>query len=122
MSSTYWFSQLDRAKSIAETVAVARDFIATLSPEDLALLPEACRPGRLRDETDIEALHATLVEAYRTSRSSGRELEVLERLTSFTVRASIRLAELGEPSPSGPTNGPTGGSPRSFAPRDNRDN
>jgi len=89
-----WFSLLDRANSDQEVVAVALDFMATLTPGELALLAPACRPGRLRDDQDVEALHAMLVEEYRDTRVTGNALEVLQRLTSFVVRASIRLAEL----------------------------
>ncbi len=77
---------------------VVRDFLATWSPAELGLLPAQCRPGRLRDEVDVEALHSALVEEYRGSRATGNELEVLQRLTSFIVRASIRIAELSEAS------------------------
>ena len=103
---TSWYSQLDRAKTAGDTVAVARDFVATWSPEDLALLPATVRPGRLRDEEDVETLHEMLVVAYRDSRATGRELDALQRLTSFMVRASIRLAEL-----SGESSGGSGGIP-----------
>ena len=105
---TTWFAQIDRAKSIPETLAVARDYVASLTPQDLGMLPAQCRPGRLRDEVDIEALHACLVESYRESRATGQELETLQRLTSFVVRLSIRLSELG-PS-SGSSGGGAGGS------------
>jgi hypothetical protein len=98
---TSWYSQLDRAKTAGDTIAVARDFMATWSPEDLALLPASVRPGRLRGEEDVEALHEALVEAYRDSRATGRELNALQRLTSFMVRASIRLAELSSESSGG---------------------
>jgi hypothetical protein len=116
---TSWYSQLDRAKSVADVVAVARDFLATWTPEDLALLPAACRPGRLRDEQDIEALHGTLVEAYRDSRATGKELDVLQRLTSFIVRTSIRLSELGGDYGGGGGGGvPSSGSGKSASPRE----
>ena len=105
---TTWFAQIDRAKSIPETLSVARDYVASLTPQDLGMLPAQCRPGRLRDEVDIEALHACLVESYRESRATGQELETLQRLTSFVVRLSIRLSELG-PS-SGSSGGGAGGS------------
>lgn len=105
---TTWFAQIDRAKSIPETLGVARDFIASLSPQELGQLPAQCRPGRLRDEVDVEALHACLVETYRDSRATGEELDTLQRLTSFVVRLSIRLSELG-PSGSGPSGGGSGG-------------
>jgi hypothetical protein len=113
---TSWFSQIDRASSVAEVIGVARDFVATLTPDDLKLLPPDCRPGKLRDEADIEELHAMLVEAYRNSRATGQELETLQRLTSFVVRASIRLAELGSSRASGAAGGPSEGPERSPAP------
>ena len=113
---TSWFSHLDRARSVAEVVNVARDFMATLTTDELKLLPEECRPGKLRDEADIEALHSMLVEAYRTSRATGKELEALQRLTSFVVRASIRLAELGASRSNGGTGGPADSPGRSLAP------
>ena len=92
---TSWFTQLDRATTIPQVVAVVRDYFATWTPAELARLPVQCRPPRVRDEEDIATLHATLVEEYRTSRSSGEDLDALQRLTSFVVRTSIRLAELG---------------------------
>jgi hypothetical protein len=91
---TTWFAQLDRAQSIPEVIAVTRDFLATWTPGELALLPEASRPSRVRDEEDLENLHSSLVEEYRSSRASGEALDALQRLTSFVVRASIRLAEI----------------------------
>ena len=114
---TNWFSQIDRAKSVTEVVAVTRDFMATWPPEELALLPAHCRPGKLRDGQDIEDLHGTLVEEYRVSRATGPALEALQRMTSFIVRASIRLAELDPASSSGGSEGPTDGSSKSLAPR-----
>jgi hypothetical protein len=91
-----WYRQLDNAKSPLEVVAVARDFMAGWSPQDLARLPDACRPGKLRDAIDIESLHAQLVDAYRDTRASGEALKSLQELTSFFVRASMRIAELGQ--------------------------
>jgi hypothetical protein len=106
---TTWFGHIDRAKTIAETLMVARDFIASMTPQELGRLPAQCRPGRLRDEHDIEALHACLVETYRESRATGDELDTLQRMTSFVVRLSIRLSELGSTA-SGTSDGGPGGS------------
>jgi len=115
---TTWFAQIDRAKSIPETLGVARDFVASMTPQELGLLPEKCRPGRLRDEFDIEALHACLVETYRESRATGTELDTLQRMTSFVVRLSIRLSELGAGASgsSGGSGGSTDGPEMSLAP------
>lgn len=115
---THWFAQIDRARSVTEVVSMARDFLATWRPEELAMLPPHCRPGKLRDDQDIESLHGALVEAYRVSRATGPELEALQRMTSFIVRASIRIADLGSDSSSnGGSDGASNGPSKSLAPR-----
>lgn len=91
---TSWFGQIENAASPDAVVATVRDYIAMWSPEEIALLPSAVRPGRVRDESDIEDLHERLVEAYRTTRASGDSLATLQRITGFMARASIRIAEL----------------------------
>jgi hypothetical protein len=97
-----WFQQIDKATAIAEVVAIARDYFASWSPEELGRLPAACRPGRIRGAADIEALHECAVDAFRTTRASGDELKALQLITSFLVRASLRIVQLqasaeGEP-------------------------
>jgi hypothetical protein len=111
-----WFALLDSAKTPLEVVAVARDYVATLTPEELARIPESCRPGRLRDQADIESLHACLVEEYRNSRATGAALKSLQELTSFAVRASIRFAELSDESSSGGSGGSPAGPTKSAGP------
>ena len=95
----HWFRQIDDANSAREVVAVTRDYLATWTPKDLAKLPRECRPGRVKSPGDIEQLHACLVEEYRQNRLAGEELSALQRLTSFVVRASIRLAQFDDESP-----------------------
>ena len=104
---TTWFSRIDRAKSVPELISVVRDFMATWTPSELALLPERCRPARVRDAQDVESLHLLLVDEYRGSRATGVELDALQRLTSFVVRTAIRLSELAPP----PSDAPGGSSP-----------
>lgn len=90
-----WHRQIDDAKTVAELVSIARDFLATWTPPELAMLPAHCRPGKIRDESDIAELHGHLAEEYRTTRASGDELTTLQLITSFMVRTSVRIAELG---------------------------
>jgi hypothetical protein len=114
-----WFRQLDNAGSPNEVLTVARDYFATWGPDDLARLPAKCRPGRVRDPQDIADLHACLVEEYRTSAATGDPLKRLQEMTSFTVRAAIRLAELtGEDATPPDSEGAGDGPSRSAAPRD----
>jgi hypothetical protein len=90
-----WHSQIDDGKTVAEVVSIARDFLATLTPGELARLPAKCRPKKIRDESDIAELHACLAEEYRTTRASGDDLTTLQQITSLMVRASLRIAQLG---------------------------
>ena len=89
-----WFQQLDRAQGAASVVEIARDYLATWTPEEIARLPRDCRPGRVRSASDLEDLHSCAVDAYRSTRATGDELTALQLLTSFLVRANVRLAQL----------------------------
>jgi hypothetical protein len=111
-----WYRQIDNANTSREVVAVARDYIASWSPQDLAGLPYAVRPGKMRDAVDIENLHALLVDEYRNTRVSGEELRPLQELTSFFVRASMRIAELNESVGEGDSGSPGKGPMSSAAP------
>ena len=91
-----WYQQVDNAKTSQEVVAIARDYLASWGPREISLLPPSIRPSRLRDEQDIEILHAKVIDEYRATQASGDALDALQRMTSFVVRAAIRLVELRE--------------------------
>ena len=109
-----WYRLLDNAKHPLEVVAVARDYLATWTPEEIARLPADVRPGKLRDERDIEELHSMLVDQYRNTAATGLALDALQRLTTFMVRAVIRISELSQPKP---TAEPSSTKPKTAAPR-----
>jgi len=109
MAMISWFAQLDSAQSGSAVVAIMRDYLALWSPEELALLPLAVRPGRMRDAADVTDLHARLVEEYRKTRASGDPLAALQRLTGFCARASVRLAQLGDSETDGADEAPPAG-------------
>jgi hypothetical protein len=85
---------LDRAATPTEVVSIVRDYFALWSPEEIAALPDTCRPPHLRDATDVEELHRCGVEAFRKSRASGEALALLRKLTGFVAVACVRLAQL----------------------------
>ena len=89
-----WFQKIDAAQSPIEVVAITRDYLASWTPEELSRLPEPCRPGRVKDEQDIDHLHVRLVEEYGRNRLEGDALSALQRITGFIVRASVRIAHL----------------------------
>jgi hypothetical protein len=111
-----WYQQVDNAKSSVEVVAIARDYLASWGPREISLLPESIRPGRIRDEQDIKMLHEKVIDEYRATQATGDALDALQRMTSFVVRAAIRLVEMREAQPTGATIPPKAPK-KSLAPR-----
>ena len=112
-----WFRQIDDAADEAQLLAVIRHYFASWTPAELALLPQACRPGRIRTLDELDEMHALLVEEYRKSTAEGDALGALQRLTSFVVRSAVRAAQLRgdrDDSPEPPAAPPK----RSAAPRE----
>lgn len=50
----HWHSRVDCVESVDQVVELARDYVATLTPEELSRLPARCRPLRVKAEDDIE--------------------------------------------------------------------
>lgn len=94
-----WLLQIDNAASDGEVVAIVRDYFALWSPEEIALLPDECRPPHLRDASDVEELHRCAVEAFRSSRAIGDAQTLLQKLASLVGHACMRLAQLREANP-----------------------
>lgn len=89
-----WLQQIDNASDPKDVVGVARDHFASYTPQEFALLPAECRPGKLRDESDLEELHRRAVECFRSTRASGDAMVILQRFTAILSRACVRIAEL----------------------------
>lgn len=87
-----WQERLDAASSGAEVVDIARDFIATVTPEETAQLPLECRPGKLVDAQDISDFAFTLVRRSCADDFLG-DINLL-RMATFFTRASLRLSQI----------------------------
>lgn len=85
-------AQLGTATSEAEVVALAREFLASISPYELARIPESFRPGKLVDGSDIADYAFTLVR-YDCDDSSGAA-RCIGRLANFFSSASIQLSKI----------------------------
>ena len=86
-----WQERLDDVTSEPEVVDVARDYLATLSPEEFASLPEALRPGKIVDANDITTYAFDLVR--KECHDEGVQ-HLVQRLGHIMSRASIRLSEI----------------------------
>src|SRR5260221_13114712 len=53
-TSSVWHRQLEGSETVERIVATLQDYLDTLTPEDLARLPENCRAVRIKGDDDLE--------------------------------------------------------------------
>jgi hypothetical protein len=87
-----WHSRLEGACTEAEVVDIVRDFMATVSPYEIARLPAQCRPRKIVDASDITQYAFTIVR-HHCDDGEGTA-RVAHRLASFFTSASIRLSQI----------------------------
>ena len=87
-----WHVLLDSAMTEADVVRITREFLATLSPYDIARLPAHCRPGKMVDTSDISG-YAFVIVRHRCVPGAGTA-RVAHKLASFFTSASTRLARI----------------------------
>ncbi|HEX4780765.1 MAG TPA: hypothetical protein VH301_08440 [Usitatibacter sp.] len=90
LRSLGWQGQLDQATRPEAVLAVARDYLAQISPEEVAQLPEDCRPGRLVDAEDV----ADYAFELGRRQSSPDAPEIMHKLSAFFGDASNRLSQI----------------------------
>lgn len=88
------YTELSKARSVDEILKVTRDYLSGWSREDLAGLPDNCRPGRLKDRGDIELWADRLLGASRTEMLVIENEVRLDRLTNHFLIASVRIRQL----------------------------
>ena len=87
-----WQDQLDAAATEADVVAVVREFLATVSPWEVARLPELLRPRKILDASDITQYAFDLVRGDVLDNEGTQR--VLHRLAHLFSRASLRLSAI----------------------------
>lgn len=88
-----WHTAVDTVETVGEVVGLTRDYLASLQPEDLAHMPQACRTLRVKAEDDIE---------YWTLRLSQRHTAVdpevdpirTQDLFNHLLHASLRISQI----------------------------
>lgn len=89
-----WTRDLETAKSVTDVVSLAQDCIAGLPEERRRELPEACRARDVRDATDVQWWRERLSEEYWRRRALGLDVEAIQDVWSFFLRASIQTHRL----------------------------
>lgn len=86
-----WHSRVESARCADEVVALMRDYVATLTPEQLGKLPERYRPLRVKAEDDLEYWTFRL-----SSVPSGERADqaFLQDLFMHFLHASLRITQI----------------------------
>ena len=87
-----WQQLLDAAETEAEVVRVARDYLASLDPLEVACLPDKCRPRKLVDAGDVGAYAFELARCHCEDWETTAEQ--VHRLAVFFVHANMRLSRI----------------------------
>ena len=89
-----WHERVEGCGDVEQVVAMAREFLASWEPEELALVPPEARPGHVKGDDDLAYWHQRLVECYVTSGASGEGNEQVRSLLHFFATALQKTAEL----------------------------
>jgi hypothetical protein len=87
-----WQDQLEQARTEADVVALVREFMATVSPWEVARLPEALRPRKITDASDVTQYAFDLVRGDVLDNEGTQR--VLHRLAHIFSHASLRLSQI----------------------------
>lgn len=86
-------ARLRTVESEDSVLELVRDFVGEWLPEELALLPADCRPGKLHDAVDLNDITFRQTQAKFAPPPSGDNELVLE-MQSFFAQACSRVAEI----------------------------
>jgi len=89
-----WQPLLREATNDAELLRIMRDFVGTLTPDEVALLPENCRPGMLRTRDDVTTLAVELARTELVCREPEEAKEILTQLAAVFAEATQRLSQM----------------------------
>jgi len=89
-----WQRAAAEARTAQELLNIAREFIATFMPAELASIPEPCRPTRIKGTDDLHHWQQRLAEAYCEGAPRTPPSAAHSRLLSFLTIASDRALAL----------------------------
>lgn len=89
-----WNKEIRAARNWQELLALARDFVAKLTPDEVVTLPATCREIRIKGTDDIHFWHERLAEEFFARASRGDPSHAHRDLLDFFTMAAERAAEI----------------------------
>jgi hypothetical protein len=87
-----WHEQVQSAREPEQVVRATREFIASLTPEQWAAIPENCRPERIRDVDDILYWRERLTEEFLGVAKDAKANDTLREILGFFTVAADRVS------------------------------
>ncbi len=87
-----WQHRLDAASTEADVVELANEFLATLTPGDIARLPEEARPRPIATADDVTR-YAFLLFRHHDADDDGAA-RLIYRIARFFSGAAIRVSQV----------------------------
>ena len=91
---SHWHEHLEACRDTHEILSLSRDYLATLTPEHLARLPEGCRPGRIKGEDDIAYWSCKLAQHDQAEASYPVDAELMQEILNYFLHAWVRIGEI----------------------------
>ena len=85
-----WHGMLNEAVTQEDVVAIARDYLAQWSPQEISRLPAVLRPGKIVDADDIACYAVALVQ----EQVAAEQVPAVHKMATFFSNASLRLSQI----------------------------
>lgn len=93
-TETVWHRQIEDTGTVDEVLNAMRDYLATITPEQLGHLPEHRRPGRIKGDDDIEYWTFKLSRSADARDEEGTDTELLQEIFHHFLHATARISQI----------------------------
>ncbi len=93
-TSSVWHRQLEGSETVERIVATLQDYLDTLTPEDLARLPENCRAVRIKGDDDLEYWTYKLSRHHPAHTGAWVDSALLQEVFNHFLHASARVSQI----------------------------
>jgi hypothetical protein len=94
-----WMRDLETAKNVDDVLSLARHCVDGLPHEAWSQLPDTCRHRQVREVDDVRWWSERLSEAYWRRKGLGDDVNSIQDVWSFFLRASIQTTRLATREP-----------------------
>jgi len=92
-----WVQKIGLVRSQLELLELSREYLASWFHGDLALIPEECRPTRIRDTDDLHYWSGRLAESFCAGALHGEKPDLHRQMLTFFMAAARRSDALPAP-------------------------